>query len=98
MLNEAWDAVGLDWRSPPAPSDPAAVAAWARFVAACAQQGVSVGDPRWQRLEVRRRNGRPRFRLPNRDGREPFTPDAKDFRVGLALLVSLLGRELEDDE
>jgi hypothetical protein len=96
-LNSVWDELGLDFGNPPAAADPVAVAAWARFLAACAQRGVSVGDPRWRRLEVRRREGRPRFHLPT-------SPDAqtnatgKDFRVGLALLVSLLGSTPKNDD
>jgi hypothetical protein len=96
-LNTVWDELGLDWGTPPAPADPAAVASWARFLAACAQRGISVGDPRWRRLEVRRKDGRPRFHLPIGPG-SGTSSTGKDFRVGLALLVSLLGGDSKSDD
>jgi hypothetical protein len=95
-LNRVWDELGLNWGDPPAPADPDAVAAWARFLAACTQSGISVGDPRWRRLEVHGRDGRPRFHLPSGTG--TATSTGKDFRVGLALLVSLLGSTPKKDD
>jgi hypothetical protein len=72
------------------PDEAGAVAAWARFLHACVARGVSVGDPRWRRLELRLVGGRPRFSLPS----DPeAAPPEDDFSVGLALLMGMLGRE-----
>jgi len=68
-----------------------AIQAWAEFLGSCVSRGVSVGDPRWRLLEVRRVAGRPRFALPEAD--RPAPPGAEsDFGVGLALLMSMLTR------
>jgi hypothetical protein len=96
ILNEVWDACGLDWDRPPAASDAAGVAAWADFLRASAERGIAIGDPRWQRLEIRPRDGRPRFHLPD-DSTTKAAPAEPDFGVGLALLMSLLGRTRPGD-
>ena len=69
-----------------------AIQAWAGFLRSCVERGVSVGDPRWRLLEIRRTAGRPRFALPEDD--PPATPGAEsDFGVGLALLMAMLTRD-----
>ncbi len=97
VVNEEWDACGLDLDRPPAPSDTAAVAAWAGFLMACVVRGIAVGDPRWERLEIRHGDGRPHFHLPEDPTAKTARAEA-DFGVGLALLMSLLGRTREDTE
>jgi hypothetical protein len=68
-----------------------AIQAWAGFLRSCVERGVSVGDPRWRLLEIRRTAGRPRFALPEAD--RPAAAEAEsDFGVGLALLMAMLTR------
>jgi hypothetical protein len=69
-------------------SEAEAVELWAEFLRRCVAQGVSVGDPRWGLLEVRRAGGKPRFQLPA--GGAPAAEMRDDFSVGLALLMSVL--------
>jgi len=76
-------------------SDTAAVQRWAEFLGKCVSRGVTVGDPRWKRLEVQRMGGRLRFRLPDA-GDEPTEETRDDFSVGLALLMSVLDPEDTD--
>ena len=95
-LNDAIASSQLDLSSPADPANPAYIAAWAGFVRACVARGVEVGDLRWARLTVHVEDGQPRFQLtdesePSRDNDEP------DFGVGLALLMSLLGRSKDID-
>jgi hypothetical protein len=73
--------------------DPASIEAWAGFLSACVERGVSLGDPRWRDLEVRVRAGQPRFALPS--ARAAAAPLENDFSVGLALLMGLLERDSE---
>jgi len=89
-LNDALGACGLDLSAPAARSDPAAVEAWARFLSACVERGVSIADPRWGRLEVRTGAEGTRLALPA-PGARSDEGDSQDFRVGLSLLMSLLG-------
>ncbi|HET6349331.1 MAG TPA: hypothetical protein VFH88_09650 [Candidatus Krumholzibacteria bacterium] len=72
-------------------SETEAVRLWADFLRRCVAKGVSVGDPRWDRLEVHRAGGHPVFRLPRGVDSGKATPD--DFSVGLALLMSVLHPE-----
>ena len=91
VVNGAIASTRLDLSATPDPLDPGYIAAWAAFVRACVAGGVEVGDSRWARLTVRVEDNEPRFRLTD----EPATsesPDEPDFGVGLALLMSLLGR------
>ncbi len=93
VLNAALEACGLDLSVPASPRDPEAVAAWARFLSACAEQGVSIADPRWARVELRRRNGVPRLALPSGGPSDAPAAGQQDFRVGLSLLMSLFGSD-----
>jgi hypothetical protein len=97
ILNSVAAEMGTDLLSPPGEmSEAEVVAAWARFLQACLGRGISVGDPRWRALEVRTTAGRPRFHLPEGGG-GPDRGDAGDFSVGLALLMSMLGRTDDRD-
>jgi hypothetical protein len=90
-LNEVLVSSALDLAAPPDASDPGYIAAWAEFVRACVARSVEVGDERWGRLTVAMEDGQPRFRLS--DESEPAGETKEpDFGVGLALLMSLLGR------
>jgi hypothetical protein len=63
--------------------------AWARFLEACMQKGVDLGDPRWQHVALSEGAPYARFAL-QAAGRTPADKDP-DFRVGLQLLLGLLG-------
>jgi len=75
-------------------SEADAVQMWAEFLRRCVEAGVTVGDPRWKRLEVHRVGGRQRFRLPA--GGEQGGEARDDFSVGLALLMSVLHPDEEN--
>lgn len=90
-LNDALASSSLDLFARPDPADPGYIAAWAEFVRACVERGVEVGDPRWGRLTVAMEDGQPHFRLGDESQPRDET-DEPDFGVGLALLMSLLGR------
>jgi hypothetical protein len=94
VLNEAAERCGPDWSAPGSATDPRALAWWAAFLKACVQGGVSVGDPRWRRLEVVRVGPRSRFRLA---GGAPSAPPDSDFRLGLALLMGLLDESVDHE-
>ncbi len=96
ILNSALAESGVDLSAPASPSDPAAVAAWAAFLRRCVSQGISIADPRWAGLEVRGAGKRRALALS--PGSEPGPQQAggeTDFRVGLALLMAMLGRQDE---
>jgi len=95
VLNEAFESSHLDLSASPDPADPAYIAAWAGFVRACVARGVEVGDRRWGRLTVQVEDGRERFRLGDESDSKERTEEP-DFGVGLALLMSLLGRNKAD--
>ena len=97
IVNDACEASRLDPSAPPDPTDPAYIEAWAGFVRACVSRGVEVGDRRWSELIVRSEQGRARFRLsdPADAGENTGEPD---FGVGLALLMSLLGRSKDSEK
>ena len=85
--------------SPLAPSsrrsETETVQLWAEFLSKCVARGITVGDPRWKRLELHRIGGRLRFGLPD-GGDEPTRETRDDFSVGLALLMSVLHPEDSD--
>lgn len=56
---------------------------WAHFFELCVKKGFSLGDPRWKRLVVTRREPHTIFAL---EGGLEAPPDT-DFRVGLQLLL-----------
>jgi hypothetical protein len=60
------------------------ISAWVRFLELCVKKGISLGDPRWRRLTVTRRDPHTVFSL---EGGLEAPPDT-DFRVGLQLLLS----------
>lgn len=67
--------------------------AWARFLEACIERGVDLGDPRWQRVALGEATAHTEFTLEaTQDG--PGDSEA-DFRVGLQLLLGLLGERRE---
>lgn len=59
------------------------IASWAHFLELCVKKGISLGDPRWQRLTVTKREPHTIFSL---EGGLEAPPDT-DFRVGLQLLL-----------
>ena len=91
-LNEVLVTSSLDLAAPADPLDPGYIAAWAEFVRACVARGVEVGDTRWGRLTVAMEDGEPRFRVNDESPKEDESGEP-DFGVGLALLMSLLGRD-----
>lgn len=56
---------------------------WAQFLELCVKKGISLGDARWRRLIVTRREPHTIFAL---EGGLEAPPDT-DFRVGLQLLL-----------
>ena len=66
-----------------------AVAAWASFLGQCVRAGISVSDPRWQRLTIE--NERPYTEFVLREEAEGEPDD--DFKVGLQLLMGMFGRD-----
>ena len=95
-LNEVLASSPLDLSAPPDPEDPGYIAAWAEFVRACVARGVEVGDPRWGRLTAAMEDGQLRFLLGDESESREDTEEP-DFGVGLALLMSLLGRNKRED-
>jgi hypothetical protein len=68
------------------------LADWAHFLETCVRKGIVLSDPRWQRVTIEANAPHSRFTL--EAGGDP-SMDA-DFRVGLQLLMGLLGREDDD--
>jgi hypothetical protein len=67
------------------------ISTWARFFELCVRKGLSLGDPRWQRLNITYQDP---FTFLSLEG-GPIPPPDTDFRVGLQLL---LGGLHPDDE
>ncbi len=65
-----------------------AVAIWADFLENCVKRGVSLSDTRWQRVSIKEVAGCTAFVLEG--GCDP--PPDPDFRVGLQLLMGLMGQ------
>jgi hypothetical protein len=85
--NELVLPIVAEGESPPA----AFLEDWARFLEACVKRGIKLSDPRWQRLAVASNSPSTRFTLEGDSERS----DA-DFRIGLQLLVGMLGLDEED--
>lgn len=64
------------------------LADWALFLESCVKKGVVLSDPRWQRVTINSNTPHTSFTLEADDE----GADA-DFRVGLQLLMGLLGRD-----
>ena len=65
---------------------------WGRFLEMCVKEDIPLSDPRWQRVAVQANTPYTRFQL---EGGGDAMPDP-DFRVGLQLLMSILGRDEEE--
>ncbi|MEE9270861.1 MAG: hypothetical protein V3V49_11435 [Candidatus Krumholzibacteria bacterium] len=65
------------------------LADWARFLENCVKQDIPLSDPRWQRVGVQDKTTYTHFML------ELDDEDRQDseFRVGLQLLMGILGNE-----
>jgi len=63
------------------------IAAWAAFLQRCVKAGIHISDERWQSLRMVRRGGTVEFTLDEPGRGEPD----EDFRVGLQLLMGMLG-------
>ena len=63
---------------------------WARFLELCVKREISLSDERWQRISIAADRPHTQFRL---EGSGSPHSDA-DFRVGLQLMMGMLG----DDE
>jgi hypothetical protein len=68
------------------------LADWARFLELCVKEGVPLSDPRWKRVTVSSNAPHTRFDLESGES----TPDDPDFRVGLQLLMGMLGDDEEE--
>lgn len=66
-----------------------AVSAWAGFLERCVKSGVELSDARWRRLTVERDKPVTSFLL--QAGSDLDEDDDSEFRVGLALLMGMLG-------
>ena len=75
-----------------------AIAAWATCLEQCIKQGIALSDPRWQRVSIDSQKKYTAFSL--EAGKDEV--DDGEFRVGLQLLISMLGGyesdKNEDDE
>lgn len=66
---------------------------WGRFLEDCVKTGIALSDDRWQRMTVRSKLPHAIFAL-DEISNQPADPD---FRVGLQLLMGLLGGQDERD-
>ena len=67
---------------------------WALFLELCVKKGLSLADSRWQQLHVEAAAPHTRFSIETSGA--PSTEDA-DFRVGLQLLMGMLGSKDQPD-
>jgi len=63
------------------------ISAWAGFLELCVKRGIKLSDERWARLMIEKQKPVTVFELQGSGGQ---APDA-DFRVGLQLLMGMLG-------
>jgi len=75
------------------PDDDSYVDRWVSFMASCLRDGLALSDERWSRLVVR--DSGPAIRFELAAGSPEEGRDA-DFRLGLQLLVGLLGTDKND--
>jgi len=67
--------------------------AWGTFLEACLRNGITLSDQRWERISVASREPVTAFHL---DGAGPaHDDDEDDFRLGLQLLMGMLGDRQE---
>ncbi len=97
VLNRLLTESGLDPSAPASPADPQVVSVWADFLRRCVAAGVSIADPRWRELEVRKTGGTPSFVL-RRSGATRETGATVDFTLGLSLLMSMLERNSDKED
>jgi hypothetical protein len=97
VLNRSLTESGLDLSAPASPGDPKVVTAWADFLRRCAAAGVSIADPRWRELEIRRSGGTTSLVM-RRSGSSRTADTTDDFTLGLSLLMSMLEREPDKED
>ena len=66
---------------------------WGSFLEACLRNGISLSDPRWERVSVSSREPVTAFELGS--GAPTRGDDDDDFRLGLQLLMGMLGDRQE---
>ena len=67
---------------------PETLRAWGTFLEACLRNGITLSDPRWERISVASREPVTSFHM---DSAGPAPQDdADDFRLGLQLLMGML--------
>lgn len=71
------------------------IAVWASCLQLCVKQGISISDPRWKRVKVRRTAKN--FTIFELDKTSEEEPD-EDFKVGLQLLMGLLDQYEQPNE
>ena len=67
---------------------------WTQFLTVCVKKGLSLSDSRWKRLTVLSNSPHTRFSLEG----EGEPPVDHDFRVGLQLLMGMMGGQEHDEE
>jgi hypothetical protein len=68
---------------------------WAHFLEALVREGVSLSDPRWGRLAVE--SDKPCTRFALAEPGHTVSQGDSDFRVGLQLLMGLLGKTTDPE-
>ncbi len=81
----------LPFPAPAETPDSEAVARWAEFLKACLKSGIQLSDPRWQQLTIVRHGSDVELTLESAGSGEPDD----EFKVGLQLLMGLLGGRTE---
>jgi len=71
------------------------VAVWASCLQLCVKRGISISDPRWKRVKVKR-TGRD-FTIFELDKPTDEEPD-EDFKVGLQLLMGMMNQYEQSDD
>jgi hypothetical protein len=74
---------------PLADQSPRNLRVWGSFLERCLRGGVSLSDERWERVSVTSREPLTAFALSGDDGERGEDDD--DFRLGLQLLMGMLG-------